>query len=163
MDPRLGFPELLAIGFAELNKQGIFAAQNWWCDTTGGHDLMETLVPKEASYAFYHSQDDDYLRERENNNMPPQVMLAWRGDAERICEILRSVGLGVDWDGDSDERIRVFKKPGKAEDMLNNALNPPNELTQSEGGRVRRVERISGDNSPGVVYRSTSVKQEPAG
>jgi hypothetical protein len=37
-------------------------------------------------------------------------MLAWDGDGERICEILRGVGLGVDWDGSEDTRIRLFEK-----------------------------------------------------
>jgi hypothetical protein len=112
MDYRLGFREMLAIGFAELNKQGIFAAQNWWCNLTGGRHVIETLVklPKDATYAFYHSQDEDNLREREDNDRPPQVMLAWDGDGERICEILRGVGLGVDWDGSEDTRIRLFEK-----------------------------------------------------
>jgi hypothetical protein len=120
MDLRLGFRELLAAGFAELNKQGIFAAQNWWCNMTGGRHMLKTLVklPDDASYVFYHAQDDDDLRDQEEENVncrredrkPYQIRLVWDGDGERICEILRGVGLGVDWDGSEDTRIRLFGK-----------------------------------------------------
>jgi hypothetical protein len=104
----IGFREKLAIGFAKLNKQGIFAAQNWMCCCTCGRYAIKTEMGlgDDATYVYYHDQREAELRDLEERGEPCEVRLDWNGDGEQICKILRESGLGVDWDGSN--WIRVF-------------------------------------------------------
>jgi hypothetical protein len=80
----------------------------------GHHDIVTELgLGDDATYVFYHAQDEDRLRELEEEQKPHEIRLAWNGDGERICKILREAELAVDWDGSNDTRIRVFDTPVK--------------------------------------------------
>jgi hypothetical protein len=63
----LPFRELLAADFAELNKQGIFAVQNWMCCATCARHALRTEVglADDASYVYWHDQREWDLRDQE--------------------------------------------------------------------------------------------------
>lgn len=85
--------------FRALRKAGYFARQNFWCcQTCAWADVPDEFEHKAV---FYHRQDAADLKER------GYVYLAWSGNGEEICSILRENGLSVKWDGSSNKRILV--------------------------------------------------------
>ena len=89
----------LNAAFRQLRKAGYFAMQDFWCCSTCGW----ASVPEEKQdrAVFYHRQDTPDIKEFGN------VHLAWSGDGEEICNILRENGLTVKWDGSANKRILV--------------------------------------------------------
>jgi hypothetical protein len=88
--------------FRELRKFGYFAKQNWWCcQSCGWADISD----EEQKVVFYHDQDADAI---ENMVLVRPLYLAWRGNGEEICDIIRSCGLSISWDGSEDKRIAIL-------------------------------------------------------
>jgi hypothetical protein len=85
--------------FRQLRKAGYFAKQNFWCcQTCAWSDVPDEYENKAV---FYHRQDTPNIKEFGH------VHLAWAGDGEEICNILRENGLKVIWDGSENKRILV--------------------------------------------------------
>jgi hypothetical protein len=103
--------------FAELDRKGIVARQNFTCCQTCGHaEISYAIEETEAfravrGYVFYHIQDTEsavrngylYLaygsvsgKERESAEI-----------AEEVCETLRKAGLETDWNGSVRTRICI--------------------------------------------------------
>lgn len=85
--------------FKALRKAGYFARQNFWCCQNCGW----AAVPdgKDEKVVFYHNQDNEQKLEGE------PFYLAWAGDGNEICQILRDAGITVQWDGSDGQRIQV--------------------------------------------------------
>lgn len=90
------------------------ARQNYMCcmgcGTSAGWQVIEAKPDKYKCLIFYHAQDADGLRK------DGEVCLRYStkdGGAdtkrlgERMCDILRSVGLNPKWNGDPDECITL--------------------------------------------------------
>jgi hypothetical protein len=90
----------LTNAFKDLRKQGYFARQNFWCCQSCGWAAIPDGESDRA--VFYHNQDNDSKRKGES------FCLAWSGDGNLICEILRKHGIEVEWNGDSGRRIEVI-------------------------------------------------------
>ena len=88
--------------FRELRKKGYTAKQNFLCcQNCAWHALSD----KEAEKAvFYHRQDADAWYGKE---LDSDLYLAWSGDADEICEVLKAQGLEVVHEGGSGKRIAV--------------------------------------------------------
>lgn len=103
--------------FAELEKDGIVARQNFTCCQTCGHaemgDEIESAKKEGAvsGYTFYHQQDTEraaegggvYLAYGSLSGEEPRTLEV----AQRIAEALSRSGLKVTWDGTVSQRIRV--------------------------------------------------------
>jgi hypothetical protein len=102
--------------FADLERDGIVARQNFACCINCGHGEIGAEIEafskevKPIGYTFYHMQDT--ARAAEDG----ELWLAYgtrgcSGDDARvgqvICEALRKHGLTVEWNGDVDKRICV--------------------------------------------------------
>lgn len=103
--------------FAELEKDGIVARQNFTCCQTCGHaEIGDQILEAQkkgavSGYTFYHQQDTERAAEGGG------VYLAYgslSGEeqgtldvAQRIADALRRSGLTVTWDGTTSQRIRV--------------------------------------------------------
>lgn len=87
--------------FRLFRKEGFFAKQNFWCcQSCGWGD-----VPEEAeNVVFYHNQDNDSW---EDGILKEKLYLAWRGNGNKVVEIIESVGLKTKWDGKEDQRIAI--------------------------------------------------------
>lgn len=89
----------LTKAFKELRKHGYFARQNFTCCQSCG--WAEVPDDKGDKAVFYHNQD--YQSYKEGGDL----YLAWSGDGNLICSVLRENGLDVEWEGTPDVRIRV--------------------------------------------------------
>lgn len=89
----------LTKAFKELRKHGYFARQNFTCCQSCG--WAEVPEDKSDTAVFYHNQD--YQSYKEGGDL----YLAWSGDGNLICSVLRENGLDVEWEGTPDVRIRV--------------------------------------------------------
>jgi hypothetical protein len=89
----------LTVAFKDLRKHGYFARQNFMCCQSCGW----AGVPdgKEDKVVFFHNQDN------ENRLNGEPFYLAWSGDGNLICDVLREHGIEVKWDGGNDTRICV--------------------------------------------------------
>jgi hypothetical protein len=89
----------LSKAFKDLRKHGYFARQNFMCcQNCGWHAVPEG---KEDKVVFFHNQDNVEKLKGE------PLYLAWSGDGNLICDVLRDNGMDVDWNGDTGTRIRV--------------------------------------------------------
>jgi hypothetical protein len=96
--------------FAEMRRQGIRAKQDFTCcQTCGNYEIEEFIRKQDHGYAFYHAQDTDSMSRgfvylcyggAHDNDNPEAV-------GRQICDILRSFGFRVIWDGSIKTRIRV--------------------------------------------------------
>jgi len=85
--------------FKALRKEGYFARQNFQCcQSCGWYAIPEG---REEKAVFYHKQDAERFRET------GECAIAWSGDGARICEVFRSHGLKVEWDGSASRRIFI--------------------------------------------------------
>lgn len=89
----------LNAAFRKLRKAGYFAKQNFWCCQSCGWAAMTDEQRNKA--VFYHAQDNDSKKEGR------PFHLAWSGDGNEICNILRGEGITVEWEGSPDKRICV--------------------------------------------------------
>jgi Arc/MetJ-type ribon-helix-helix transcriptional regulator len=103
--------------FAELDRNGIVARQNFACCQTCGHteisyELGKTSVHRRVrGYAFFHQQDSETVASTDN------LYLAYgafnQGDDEalavawEVVRTLRQHGLSVEWNGKISKRIRI--------------------------------------------------------
>jgi hypothetical protein len=87
--------------FRILRKQGVFAKQNFSCCQSCAWAEISSMPVVPENIVFYHRQDGQDLTRR------GRVYLAWSGDGEGICEVLKSQGLKVEWNGSKDSRILV--------------------------------------------------------
>ncbi len=85
--------------FKELRSIGYFARQNFTCCQSCG--WAEVPEDKSERAVFYHNQD--YRSYKDGGDL----YLAWAGDGDEICDILRGNGLEVEWEGSKDTRIRI--------------------------------------------------------
>lgn len=92
----------LTKAFRALRKKGYFAKQNFMCCQSCGC----AAIPEEneKKYVFYHSQDNDDLRQY------GYCYLAWSGDGKEIVETLEAEGIKVDWKGSNEKRIKITVK-----------------------------------------------------
>jgi hypothetical protein len=89
----------LTSAFKELRKFGYFARQNFMCcQNCGWHAVPDG---KEDKVVFYHQQDN------ENKKDGQSFFLAWSGDGEQICDILKRNGVETKWNGNESTRIEV--------------------------------------------------------
>jgi hypothetical protein len=94
----------LAKAFAELNRSGVFAAQDFACCQSCG---LRELPADADNYCFYHRQDGDDIRAALERGDAPKVYLNWGGDPQMIVQTLTTHGLEVEWDGNPDHRLKV--------------------------------------------------------
>jgi len=104
--------------FAELEKQGIVARQNFTCcGSCGWAEIGDEIEKAErkghtvTGCTFYHSQDTDHAMEGGN------IYLAFGSTTDetedtltigrRITEVLRSAGFTVEWDGMESHTIVI--------------------------------------------------------
>lgn len=90
----------LTIAFRKLRKAGYFAKQNFFCCQSCGWAIMTDEQAEKA--VFYHAQDNEDKKEGK------PFHLAWAGDGNEICNILRESGLTVEWDGNDKKRIQII-------------------------------------------------------
>lgn len=109
--------ERLDEAFAELDRQGIVARQNFTCCQSCGHseianeiEATEVFRPVRG-YVFYHIQD---LESVVRNGYLYLAFGSVSGElkeseiiAQEICEILRKAGLEPDWNGSIRTRICI--------------------------------------------------------
>jgi|Laugresu1bdmlbsd_1035121.scaffolds.fasta_scaffold00478_19 hypothetical protein len=89
----------LTKAFKELRMHGYFARQNFTCCQSCG--WAEVPEDKGDKAVFYHNQDYQSMKEGGD------LYLAWSGDGNLICNVLRENGMEVRWDGTSATRICV--------------------------------------------------------
>lgn len=103
--------------FAELDRNGIVARQNWTCCQTCGHteiayELGRTAVHRRVrGYVFFHQQDSEHVAHEDN------LYLAYGslngGDdeavavAREVAATLRRYGLTIEWNGLIQKRICI--------------------------------------------------------
>jgi hypothetical protein len=89
--------------FRQLRKIGYFARQDFWCCQS----CAWNAVPEEnKKVVFYHHQDNDAWGK--SGSLKDDLYLAWSGDSEEICQILRNNGLQVFHDGSENTRIKIL-------------------------------------------------------
>jgi len=89
----------LTQAFKALRKAGYFARQNFLCcQSCGWAAIPEGKFEK---VVFYHAQDNSSKREGRPFN------LAWNGNGQEICQILKEHNVETTWTGDSSKRIEV--------------------------------------------------------
>lgn len=91
--------------FKALRKLGYFCRMNFWCCQSCGWAAMTDEQSKKA--VFYHNQDHDGAWNEWNDLTEYGIHLAWSGDGNEICKVLREHGLAVEWDGSEDHRILI--------------------------------------------------------
>lgn len=89
----------LTKAFSELRKKGYFARQNFMCCQSCGWAAVPTEYGDRA--VFYHGQDREDLKKGRD------LYLAWAGNGQEIVKIFEKYGFSVDWNGDSNTRIKV--------------------------------------------------------
>ena len=90
--------------FREFRKAGYYAKQDFWCCQSCG---WSALTDQQAEKAiFYHRQDKEGAFD--GVRLVDSLMLAWSGDGNEICNILKNYGLKVEWDGSPDKRIAIL-------------------------------------------------------
>ena len=108
----------LDAAFAELDRRGIVARQDFsCCGTCGAGEIraeMEEVVATGRpvrGYAFYHMQDTESAAEGRGLYLAygaaDEGELAALGVAGEIVDTLRTQGLDVAWEGTWDKRIQV--------------------------------------------------------
>jgi hypothetical protein len=143
--------------FADLNRSGIVARQNFACCTNCGHaeigaevEDAEKLGTKVTGYAFFHFQDT------ERAVVHGDLFLTYSdlaGDqtagvriGQNIVEALRRHGLAVEWNGSFDKAILVKLKWQRRVSKANGAQELEGPLVQSrKGGTEIRPARHDGD------------------
>jgi len=103
--------------FADLEKDGIVARQNFTCCQTCGHaEIGDEIAAAEkrgavAGYTFYHQQDTEHAAEGGGVYLAYGALSAEEAKslavANRIVDALGRAGLKVTWDGKSSSRILV--------------------------------------------------------
>jgi hypothetical protein len=88
----------LTKAFSILRKKGWFAKQNFWCCQSCG---FAAIPEGTTNCVFYHNQDKTRLNE--NNS----TYLSYDGNTTELVEVLKNVGLEVEWDGNTNKRILV--------------------------------------------------------
>lgn len=120
--------------FAELERQGVVARQNFTCCSTCGHyeigDEIATFRKKKkksapvSGYAFYHMQDTEsavegggiYIKYDTLSNDEAQKVAV----GEAIVAALTAAGLRPEWDGDPNTGVFVnvtWRKRRPAEEL----------------------------------------------
>jgi hypothetical protein len=103
--------------FAELDRHGVIARQNFSCCQTCGHAEISTEIEETASmrpvhgYVFYHQQDTDTVIE-EGYLYLAYGAVSGREDESvavgyEIVDALERAGLEVAWNGSIRKRIRI--------------------------------------------------------
>lgn len=104
--------------FAILRKRGFFARANWTCCQNCGWKA----VPEGTEHVvFWNAQTDDYLRKH------AECRLTWKGDGNEIADVLRRVGLAVEWDGTARMRIGVSLPKDELRNRAPTAVDSPTE------------------------------------
>ena len=115
--PKVTDCDRLDTAFADLERRGILARQNYWCCGTCGcaaiDDEMTRLRRRRPvrGYAFYHEQDTTFAVDGHGLHLNYGSI----EDDERssvaigreIVTVLTSHGLKTRWNGNLDERIKV--------------------------------------------------------
>jgi hypothetical protein len=100
--------------FKLLRKAGYIAKQDFWCCQSCGWAAIHKDYPDAEKIVFYHNQDNEAWNKDKELDHP--LYLAWAGDGGEIVNIIKSVGLSVEWDGSKDNRIMIQpeqkSKPG---------------------------------------------------
>jgi hypothetical protein len=91
--------------FKLLRKTGYIAKQNFWCCQSCGWSAINNDYPDAEKVVFYHNQDNDSWNK--NKELDHSLALAWAGNGAEIVDIIKSVGLNVEWDGSEDKRIMI--------------------------------------------------------
>jgi hypothetical protein len=108
----------LDASFAELDRRGIVARQDFSCCGTCGAGEIRTEMEDVAAmgrpvrgYAFYHMQDTEAAAEGQGLYLAygsaDEGELPALGIAGEIVDVLRTQGLAVTWDGTWNKRIQV--------------------------------------------------------
>jgi hypothetical protein len=100
-----------------LNAYQIVGRSNYLCCQSCGVSALTHQYPTAVGYAFYHEQDAEHLSERGaliDGGMYLSFGAISPRDPDRavsvglrVAEALRDEGLVVDWDGNTNTRIRV--------------------------------------------------------
>lgn len=106
--------------FAELDRKGIVARQNWTCCQTCGHaemgyeidDVRESRTPDAVrGYVFYHQQDSESCVESDKLYLaygtPNGDEAAAAAIAHEVVAVLRDHKLIVEWNGRIEKRICI--------------------------------------------------------
>jgi hypothetical protein len=87
--------------FRELRKIGYFARQNFWCCQSCA--LYAIPEDKSEKYVFYHKQNG------KDKWYGKPFCLSWAGNATEIINIFKNNGIEVEWNGNSDTRLKIAK------------------------------------------------------
>lgn len=116
--PKLTDNTRLDRAFAELEKHGILARQNFWCCSNCGTDALSHEVErgikrgkKLTGYAFFHEQDTDMAVFGHGLHLDyggPHIDDAGSVEIGKVVvKTLRKHGLKPKWAGDLDSRIHI--------------------------------------------------------
>jgi hypothetical protein len=87
--------------FRDFRKAGYFAKQDFWCCQSCAWSAVPDKVTKTV---FYHNQDAEAIVDGE---LVRSLYLAWKGNGEEICNIIRANGMRAEWNGSEDKRIEI--------------------------------------------------------
>lgn len=103
--------------FAELDRNGIVARQNYTCCQTCGHteinyELGKTSVHRRVrGYVFFHQQDAEHVATSDNLYLAYGTLAGTDDDAvaiaHEVVSVLRRFGLAVEWNGMIHKRIGI--------------------------------------------------------
>lgn len=96
----------VAEAFKKLKELGYFAEEDFWCCQSCAWNAMSDEEAEKA--VFYHHQDNDAWDEDECE-LESDLYLAWSGNSEEICNVLKECGLQVKHDGSEGSRIIILK------------------------------------------------------
>lgn len=102
--------------FAELEREGYFAKQNFQCCQTCGWAAARVELKAKGvtlADAIYKSSDDQkivfyHLQDAIDLEDTGMCRLAWRGDGNQIRNIMNKHGIFTCWNGSEEDRIGIF-------------------------------------------------------
>lgn len=103
--------------FAELDRLGIVARQNYTCCQTCGHTEMGYETGKTAvhrrvrGYVFFHQQDSKHVANSDNLYLAYGSLSGSDEEAvavaHEVVSVLKKHGLKIEWNGRITKRIRI--------------------------------------------------------
>jgi len=104
--------ERVAAAFAELEADGVTARMDFACCQNCGHaEIGDERGDGAWGYTFFHQQDSEALAEPDASLHLAFGVYGGSADdqpvGQRVVAALERQGLGVEWDGTPDQRIRV--------------------------------------------------------
>ena len=110
----------LSSAFSTLRKEGFVAKENFWCCKYCAWEHLKDF-PNNTNIVFYSKSESSMaFSSKEIKNI---LNLNWRGDANRIIEVLNENGFDVTWDNDSNSCIQILPNEFDEYNSKNNKNN----------------------------------------